>query len=93
MTEKEIMNRIAGDGGMKAFLGTNDMREVEQRIADGDKKAKLIADAMIWHTAKWIAAEGAVLCGNVDAILIAGGMAHSKYIIDGLKKRISFLAP
>lgn len=93
MTEKEIMNRIAGDGGMKAFLGTNDMREVEQRIADGDKKAKLIADAMIWHTAKWIAAEGAVLCGNVDAILITGGMAHSKYIIDGLKKRISFLAP
>lgn len=92
-TEKQIMNHIAGDGGIKSYLGTNDMREVERRIADGDKQAKLIADAMILNTAKWIVAEGAVLCGKVDAILITGGMAHSRYVIDGLKNRISFLAP
>ena len=49
--------------------------------------------AMIWHIAKNIAAEGAVLCGNIDAILLTGGMAKSDYIIERLKKRLSYLAP
>ena len=48
---------------------------------------------MIWHIAKNIASEGAVLCGNIDAILLTGGMAKSDYIIEGLKKRLSYLAP
>lgn len=92
-TEKEIINRIAGDGGLKAYLGTNDMREIEQRINNGDAKARLLTDAMIWQTSKWIAAEGAVLYGKVDAIIITGGMAHSKYVVEGIKKHVSFLAP
>ena len=48
---------------------------------------------MIYQTAKCIAAEGAVFCGDVDAILITGGMAHSEYITSRLRRRISFLAP
>lgn len=92
-TEKEMMNRIAGNGGMKAFLGTNDMRQVEARIAAGDEKAKLVADAMLLQTARWIAADGAVLCGKVDAIILTGGMAYSKFVVDELKRRISYLAP
>ena len=47
---------------------------------------------MIYHVAKNIAAEAAVLCGNIDAILITGGMAHSEYIIGELRRRIGFLA-
>lgn len=92
-TEKEIINMIAGNGGLKAYLGTNDMREIERRIAAGDKQAKLLTDGMIWQTAKWIAAEGAVLCGKVDAIILTGGMAYSKYVTDGITKRVAFLAP
>ena len=48
---------------------------------------------MIYHTAKSIAAQGAVLCGHVDAILLTGGMAHSEYITSGLRRRVEFLAP
>ena len=48
---------------------------------------------MIYHTAKNIVAEGAVLCGKVDAILLTGGMARSEYIISRLRERIDFLAP
>lgn len=92
-TEHELMNRIAGDGGMKALIGTNDMREVERRIAHHDERARRVADAMIWHTAKCIAAEGAVLRGKVDAIILTGGMARSQYIVSGLKSRIEYLAP
>lgn len=48
---------------------------------------------MIYHVAKHIAAEAAVLCGNVDAILLTGGLARSEYIVSRLRRRIGFLAP
>lgn len=92
-TEKELLKRIQGSAGINAHLGTNNMKVVEDRIHNGDEHATLIVDAMIYHTAKNIAALAAVLCGNIDAILITGGMARSEYILKGLRKRIEFLAP
>ena len=92
-TEAQLLKRIAGEAGLTAHLGTNDMKEIENRIMHGDKHAQLIVDAMIYHTAKAIAAEGAVLCGNIDAILITGGLARSQYVVKQLRKRIGFLAP
>lgn len=92
-TEQEMLNHITRRGGLMAHLGTNDMKEIQQRIAMGDEHARLIVDAMIFHTAKCIAAESAVLCGKIDAILLTGGMARSEYIISRLRKRIEFLAP
>jgi butyrate kinase len=92
-TEKELLKRISGQAGLIAHLGTNDMKEIERRIAGGDKHAELVVDAMIYHTAKAIVAEGAVLCGKIDAILLTGGMAREEYVISRLRKRIDFLAP
>lgn len=89
----ELLERIAGKAGIVAWLGTNDTREVLRRIADGDEKARLVMDAMIYHVAKAIAAQGAVLCGEIDAILITGGLAHADYITSRLRERIGFLAP
>ena len=92
-TEKELLKRIAGQAGLTAHLGTNNMREILQRIKSGDEQAQLIVDAMLYHTAKQIASEAAVLCGQIDAILLTGGMAHSDYIVSELRRRIGFLAP
>ncbi len=92
-SEKQLLKRIAGKAGLNAHLGTNNMREILERIKQGDAHAQLIVEAMIYHVAKNIAAEGAVLCGKVDAILITGGMAHSDYIVSELRRRIGFLAP
>lgn len=92
-TEEQLLRRIAGHAGLTAHLGTNDVREIERRIAEGDAKAKLILDAMLYHTAKHIVAEGAVLCGKIDAILLTGGIARSKYVVRELRRRIDFLAP
>jgi hypothetical protein len=92
-TEKELLKRIAGQAGLTALLGTNNLMEIQDRIAAGDKHAELIIDAMIYHIAKNIVAEAAVLYGKVDAILITGGMAHSQYVMSRLLKRIEFLAP
>lgn len=91
--EKQLLKRIAGQAGLTAHLGTNNMLEILERINQGDFHAKLLVDAMLYHTAKAIAAESAVLCGRIDAILLTGGMAHSNYIISELRRRIEFLAP
>lgn len=93
-TEKQLLKRVAGEAGLNAHLGTNDVREILRRIEDeNDSHARLILDAMIYHVAKHIAAEAAVLCGNVDAILLTGGLARSEYIVSRLRRRIGFLAP
>jgi len=93
-TEKQLLKRIAGQAGLNAHLGTNDVKEIIRRIEkDGDEHARLVFDAMIYHVAKNIAAESAVLCGQIDAILLTGGLARSEYVVSRLRKRIAFLAP
>jgi len=92
-SEKQLLKRIVGKAGLNAHLGTNDMREILKRIKQGDENAKLIVEAMLYHVAKNIAAEAAVLCGKIDAILLTGGMAHADYIVQELRRRIGFLAP
>lgn len=92
-TEEELLKKINGQGGMVAHLGTNDMCEVLKRIDEGDNHAKLVVEAMVYNIAKWICALGATFCGDVDAILITGGLAHSTKIVDMLRRRIAFLAP
>ena len=92
-TEEGLLKYLSGESGLIAHLGTSDVRKVEQRIANGDDEARRVLDALIFHTAKAIAAEGAVLCGKIDGMILTGGMARSKYIIPRLKERIAFLAP
>ena len=64
-----------------------------RRIAAGDAQAELVLDAMIYHVAKNIAAQSAVLCGRVDAILLTGGIAYAEYVVSRLRRRIDFIAP
>jgi butyrate kinase len=92
--EKQLLKRIAGKAGLNAHLGTNDVKEIIRRIEDyGDEHARLILDAMIYHVAKTIASEAAVLCGQIDAILLTGGLARSEYVVSRIRKRVGFLAP
>ncbi len=92
-TKEQLKKRISGKAGLAAHLGTVAIPEVEQRIADGDEHARLVLDAMIYQIAKHIAALSPVFYGNIDAILITGGIAYSDYVISRLKKRVEFLAP
>ncbi|MGG6544417.1 UNVERIFIED_CONTAM: butyrate kinase [Prevotella sp. 15_C9] len=93
MTEEELLRLVSARGGLLAHLGTNDMRAITERIATGDKHAELVVSAMLWHVAKAIAAEAAVLNGKVDAVLLTGGLCYSDYVVSRLRKRIEFLAP
>lgn len=89
----EIHKLLLGKGGMVAYLGTNDVKEVEKRALAGDGKAKLILDAFIYQIAKEIGKYSVVLCGEVDAIILTGGVAYSKYVTDNLSRMTSFIGP
>ena len=93
MTQKEMMKTVKSRGGLMSHLGTTDSREVEKMIEAGDEHAKLVYDAMILNIAKNIGKIAPGVCGRVDAILLTGGIAHSRYVTDGITERVSFIAP
>ncbi len=80
-------------GGLFAHLGTKDIREVEARIDAGDAYAALILDAMIYQCAKEIGAQAAVLSGEVDRIILTGGIAYDVKRMDQLTAMVRFIAP
>lgn len=92
-TKKEMVAKTRGKGGMKAYLGTQDCREIEAKIAAGDMLAKEIYEAQGYQIAKGIGEMAPVLSGKVDYIVLTGGMAYSNMMIDMIKERVSFIAP
>lgn len=90
---QEIYKRIVGKGGLVAYLGTNDAREVETMISQGNEKATLIYKAMAYQVSKEIGACAVVLKGKVDGIVLTGGIAYSKLLMEWIRDYISFLAP
>jgi butyrate kinase len=93
VTPERIRDYVLKDGGMFDHLGTSDMREVERMIADGDEYAKLVRDGLIYHIAKSIGALSVALCGKLDAIVLTGGIVHSKSMVKCLRERVEFIAP
>lgn len=88
-----LKRKLVGKGGLAAYLGTNDGQEIERMIEEGDSKAELVYNGMIYQIAKEIGAMAAVLAGQVEAIFITGGLAHSSYVVEKIKKRVEFIAP
>ncbi len=92
-SHSEIKSMITGNGGMMAYLGTNNFIEVSRMAAEGDPKAMLIMSAASYQVGKEIGAMTAVLKGNVDAIILTGGMAHQEKHINNIKEMVEFIAP
>lgn len=92
-SQKEIMKMIKGEGGMVAYLKTNNAYEVEKRVEKGDKEAELIYDAMSYQVSKAIGGMAAVLNGEVDGILITGGIAHDKWFVNRIVERVHRFGP
>ncbi|MCK4541135.1 MAG: butyrate kinase [Spirochaetales bacterium] len=91
-TEKEIGKMLKGEGGLKAYLGTADGMEVQNRVKAGDKEAVLVYDGLIYQVAKFIAALSTVLEGKVDGIVLTGGLAYDTYLTSNIGKKVSFIA-
>lgn len=92
-TRTEMIKKVQGMGGLKAHLGTASCIDIEKMINGGDEHAKLIYDAMAFQIAKGIGNVCPVLEGEIDAIILTGGVAHSNYLTDRIIGYIGFMAP
>lgn len=88
-----VKRKLRGRGGLISYLGTSDAREVEKRIEKGDDYARLIYEAMAYQVAKSIGELATVVSGDVDGIIITGGIAHSKLMTGLIKERVKFIGP
>ncbi len=91
--QRELDHKVFGEGGVFAYLGTRDMQEVERRIDAGDAEAARVLEAMIYQIAKEAGAMAAVLQGNVDALLLTGGIAFSERVVSQLTAYLEWIAP
>lgn len=92
-SENEVERMLVGKGGYVSYLGTNDGRVVSKMVEEGNKEAALVQDALAYQVSKEIGANAAVLCGEVDAIILTGGLAYNKDITDYIAEHVSFIAP
>lgn len=91
-TKEQVMKMINGCGGLVSYLGTADLMEIEDRIDQGDAEAKKYFDGMCYQISKEIGALSVVLGGEINGIVLTGGMANSKRLTGEIEKKVSFLA-
>ncbi len=92
-TQKELERYLRGGGGLADYLGTTSAIEVEQRIESGDAKAEEVYRAMAYQIGKGIASLAATVKGDVDRILITGGIAYSELLTGWIRDYVGFIAP
>jgi len=92
-TVRELREMTVRRGGLVSYLGTDDAREVEKRIDLGDEEARMVYEAMAYQIAKEIGAMATVLSGQVEKILLTGGLATSDLLTAWIRERVDFLAP
>lgn len=81
------------NGGFVSLCGTSDAREVQARAAEGDEAAARAWKAMTYQLCKWIGAMACALGGEVDGILLGGGMVHSDELVEAVRKNCGWIAP
>jgi butyrate kinase len=91
-SKSQVKGMLRGNGGLKAYLGTTDLQEVENRIEQGDFKALQCFEAMGYQIAKGIGELSTVVDGKVDVIILTGGMAYDTRLVEYIKQKTNFLA-
>lgn len=90
---RQIKKMIHGQGGLVAYLGTNDMITIASMAEKGKEPYNTLLDAMLYNIAKQIGSMHVALQGQTDAIILTGGIAHSKYCTDAIIRQTDCLAP
>lgn len=91
--KKEVLALTTKTGGFVSHLGTSDALEVTKRAAEGDEAARIVWETMLYQIVRYIGAMAGVLCGQVDGILLGGGMVHNKELVERITKDCSWIAP
>ncbi|MCF8381089.1 MAG: butyrate kinase [Bacteroidales bacterium] len=92
-TREHMRSILTGGGGLMAYFGTNSAYQIELQALEGDENSRLIQDAMSYQVAKEIGALATVLRGEVDGIILTGGIANNTMVVEYIKKMVTFIAP
>lgn len=92
-TISEIKKMIVGSGGLMSYLGTSSGIEISERIAKGDQEAGFYLKAMVYQIAKEIGSLYFAGKGRIDAILITGGLAYNRNLIEYLHEYLDPILP
>ena len=91
LTLEDVERRLVGGGGWLAHLSTDDIREIYRRVDDGDERARLVLDATLLQLAKEVGGLVSVLRGQVDGIVLTGGVARSERFVGELRDRLAWV--
>ena len=89
----EVRRMCSRAGGFVSLFGTSDANKIHALVDQGDKKATLVWNTMIYQIAKSIGEMSTVLCGKVDAIVLTGGLMRFDDIAAGIRERCGWIAP
>lgn len=92
-TAQSLRDMFQDHSGIVAYLGTSDCREVEKMIAEGNETAREVYEAFAYNIAKDVGKMAITTYGQVDRIVLTGGIAYSKMLTDMVKERVEFIAP
>ena len=89
----QVKKVLAGEGGIKSYLNETDIRQLTEEIKNGNEEVKLVLDGMCYQIAKGICEMSSVLKGNVNAVILTGGIAYSDYIVNEITQYVQWIAP
>ncbi|MGL1894265.1 MAG: butyrate kinase [Spirochaetaceae bacterium] len=89
----ELNSVLTKKSGLLGYLGTDDGREIEKRISDGDKKAEEVYHAMTYQIGREIGSAAAALKGDVDAVILTGGLVYSTLCEKWVSEYVQWIAP
>ena len=92
-TTEEMRAMLSRSGGFVSHFGTSDAAKIHALVENGDRKAVTVWNTMIYQLCKSIGAMAAVLEGNVDGILLTGGLMRYADILEGVQQRCGWIAP
>ncbi len=91
-THSEMKKNLKGKGGLVSYLKTNDAVEIQQKIRDGNDEFEKVYGAMVYQIIKWIGKMSAALKGNVDGIILTGGLAYDReHVVKWIKEAVSYI--
>ena len=80
-------------GGLTSHFGTSNSDVIHAMVERGEPRAVRVWQAMIYQVCKEIGSMAAVLEGNVDGILLTGGLLRFDDVLEGIRRRCGFIAP
>ena len=91
--KEEMMKLCSVTGGLSSYFGTSNSDVIHKLVEQEDPKAVRVWNAMIYQVCKQIGAMSTVLEGQVDGIVLTGGLLRFDDVKNQIEKRCGWIAP